>query len=105
MQISNGTFCPLVKGPCKQLECTFFIKLRGTNSNTGADVDEWDCAVKWLPVLLIENAKEARQTGAAIESHRNEAVHIAMTGKPQAETTRKFIAAYAAEGAKLIGNG
>ncbi len=26
----------------------------------------------WLPVLLIENAQQSRQTGAAVESFRNE---------------------------------
>ena len=28
----------------------------------------------WLPVLLIENAQQSRQTGAAVESFRNEMV-------------------------------
>jgi hypothetical protein len=35
-------------------------------------VDEWGCAVAWLPLLLIENASQSRQTGAAVESFRNE---------------------------------
>jgi hypothetical protein len=33
-----------------------------------------DCAIKWIPVLLIENAQMERQTGAAVESFRNESV-------------------------------
>lgn len=45
----------------------------GTNPQTGVQVSEWGCAVEWLPVLLIENAKEVRQTAAAVESARNEA--------------------------------
>ena len=28
----------------------------------------------WLPTLLIENAQQSRQTGAAVESFRNEMV-------------------------------
>ena len=74
MKVENGDFCPLVKGKCKGLQCTFMIQLRGTNPNTGQPVDEWDCAIKWLPVLLIENAKQTRQAGAATESMRNEIV-------------------------------
>ena len=31
-------------------------------------------AMAWMPVLLIENAQMSRQTGAAVESFRNEMV-------------------------------
>lgn len=72
MQLEQATFCPLVKGPCKKLECLWFIKLQGQNPNTGAAVDEYNCAVAWLPMLLIENAQMSKQTGAAVESFRNE---------------------------------
>jgi hypothetical protein len=50
--------------------------LRGTNPNTGKEVDEWMCAVAALPMLQIEVAKEARQGAAATESFRNEVVAI-----------------------------
>lgn len=46
----------------------------GQNPNTGADVDEWGCAQAWLPVLMVENSQQQRQTGAAVESFRNEMV-------------------------------
>lgn len=42
------------------------------NPNTGEPVDEWQCAVNLLPVLLIENSQQQRSTGAAVESLRNE---------------------------------
>lgn len=71
MKINNGTFCPLVGGDCKQLQCSWFVQLRGKHPQTGEPMDEWDCAVKWLPVLLIEGAQESRQTAAAVESFRN----------------------------------
>ncbi len=34
-------------------------------------------AVTWLPVLMIENSQQQRQTGAAVESFRNEVVKSA----------------------------
>jgi len=37
-------------------------------------MDEWGCAQAWLPVLMIENSQQQRQTGAAVESFRNEMV-------------------------------
>lgn len=74
MQIKTGTLCPLLKKDCVQMQCAWFTQIRGKNPQTGADVDEWGCAVTWLPVLMIENSQQQRQTGAAVESFRNEMV-------------------------------
>lgn len=74
MKIENGKFCPLIKKDCVGLQCTWMIQLRGNHPQTGEPVDEWDCSIKWLPMLLIENAKEVRQGAAATESFRNEMV-------------------------------
>ncbi len=75
MQLDPKANCPLDSfKPCRQLDCAWFTKLAGTNPNTGQQVDEWGCAVAWLPVLLIENSQQQRQTGAAVESFRNEMV-------------------------------
>lgn len=67
-----GTTCPLMKGKCIEARCMWWIQLRGTNKNTGKEIDEHGCAVAWLPMLMVENANEQRQTAAAVESLRNE---------------------------------
>jgi hypothetical protein len=73
LEVKQG--CPLNKfEPCKQLKCAWFMKLAGQDPNTGEQVDEWGCVVSWLPVLLVENAKQMRHSGAAVESFRNEMV-------------------------------
>jgi hypothetical protein len=74
MKLEPSTFCPLIKDECKKLGCGWFTQLRGTNPNTGKEIDEWGCAVTWLPLLLIENSQMQRHTGAAVESFRNEMV-------------------------------
>lgn len=75
MKIEPKNQCPLNNfEPCKELECAWFLKIRGTNPNTGQDVDDWGCSLAWLPILLIENSQQQRQTGAAVESFRNEMV-------------------------------
>jgi hypothetical protein len=74
MKLETGTFCPLIKKDCIQLKCAWFIQIRGANPQTGEPVDEWACAIRWMPVLTIENSLQQRQTGAAIESFRNEMV-------------------------------
>lgn len=74
MQMKPGDFCPLLKKDCMGIKCSWFTQMRGTHPNTGQPVDEWGCAITWLPVLLVENSQQQRQTGAAVESFRNEMV-------------------------------
>ena len=74
MKIEPGKFCPLIQADCKGLECSWFTQIRGHNPNTGKEVDEWGCAITWLPMLTIENSQQQRHTGAAVESFRNEMV-------------------------------
>ena len=97
MKIEAKPNCPLNNfEPCSQLECAWFMKIRGNNPNTGEEVDEWGCSMAWLPVLMIENSQQQRQTGAAVESFRNEMVKanevgqkvlLAAAGVPQAAQT------------------
>lgn len=75
MKLEVKQNCPLNDfEPCKQFDCAWFMKISGTNPNDGQPTEEWGCAMAWLPVLLIENAQQSRQTGAAVESFRNEMV-------------------------------
>lgn len=74
MKMKPGKFCPLIKKDCVGLKCSWFTEVRGMNPNTGEMVDEWGCAVTWLPMLQIETSQQARQAGAAVESFRNEVV-------------------------------
>jgi hypothetical protein len=75
LKIEPKNQCPLNKfEPCKQLDCAWFLKISGTNPNTGEALDEWGCSIAWMPILLIENSQMSRQTGAAVESFRNEMV-------------------------------
>lgn len=74
MQMKPGDFCPLIKKDCIGIKCSWFTQMRGTNPNTGQEVDEWNCAITWLPMLLTENSRQQRGTTAALESFRNEVV-------------------------------
>lgn len=74
MQLKNGTYCPLIKKDCIGLQCAWFTRVQGYDTNTGNQVDEYQCAIAWMPMLLIENSGQQRSTGAAVESFRNEMV-------------------------------
>jgi hypothetical protein len=82
MKIEAKTNCPLDNfNPCRQLECAWFLKIRGANPNTGEELDDWGCSMAWLPVLMIENSQQQRSTGAAVESFRNEMVKANEVGQ------------------------
>lgn len=74
MKLPPATWCPLVQGECRMSKCMWFIHIRGTNPQTGQEIDEPDCAVKWLPILMIDTTRAVRGTQAATESMRNEIV-------------------------------
>ena len=63
--------CPLLKDTCIENRCAWWQKIYG-KSPDGRQQEEFACAMTWLPVLLIENARESRGTQAAVESFRNE---------------------------------
>jgi hypothetical protein len=75
MKIEIKDNCPINNfEPCKKFECAWFTHIRGKNPQSNQEVDEFACAVAWIPMLLIENSQMQRQTGAAVESFRNEMV-------------------------------
>lgn len=73
------------------MECLFYTQVRGTNTNTGQEVDEWACAVSWIPTLLIENSKQQRSTGAAVEGLRNEVNSQAVLAALQLQNTKPVV--------------
>ena len=80
MKIEPKANCPLDNfNPCRQMDCAWFIQVRGTNPNSGKEVDEWACSMAWMPILLIENSQQQRSTGAAVETFRNEMVKANQT--------------------------
>lgn len=76
--------CPMMGGkPCVEdgtiidgelVACRFWITVQGMHPQTGEITNNNDCSFAWMPVLMIENSKVNRETGAAIESFRNEMV-------------------------------
>ena len=73
LEVKNN--CPLNNfEPCKMFDCAWFVQMRGTDPNSGKEVDDYACAIAWTPMLLVENALHTRHTSSAVESFRNEMV-------------------------------
>lgn len=79
-------------------DCPKFVRITGMNPNTGTPEDKVGCVDSFLPLLMIENSQQQRQTAAAIESMRNALVQI--RGAELEEMRR--LAAAASGGLKLI---
>lgn len=54
--------------------CPKFVHILGLDPQTGQPVDKFGCIDSFMHMLLIENSQMQRQTGAAVESFRNEVV-------------------------------
>lgn len=72
MQIPHGPDnlkCPLWKKTMSQVchTCPCWVLIRGKNPQGTEEIDRWDCAIAWLPMLLIENAQQSRQAGASAD--------------------------------------
>ena len=87
MQVPHGPdhlYCPFWRRKMSAVchTCPQWVQISGKNPTTGADVSGWHCVQSILPKLLVENAQQARENGAATESMRNELVRLASRPRP-----------------------
>ena len=71
-----GNVCPLHKKDMSKVcpTCPLWVKVLGKNPQSEETIERWDCSLALLPLMLIENSQAQRQTGAAVETFRNEVV-------------------------------
>lgn len=72
MTKQTGKWCPLIRKDCVEHKCAWYTHIAGVDPNTGQPVDHFQCAIQWLPMLMIENSQQQRSTSSAVESFRNE---------------------------------
>tara|TARA_R100001480_G_scaffold39017_1_gene51847 strand:+ start:370 stop:687 length:318 start_codon:yes stop_codon:yes gene_type:complete len=71
--------CPL-GSECQEIRdnkiyrCMWYTKVVGEDPNTGKTVDDWSCAISWMPTLQLEMSQTNRGQSQALESFRNETV-------------------------------
>lgn len=81
--LKDGEFCPLVKGECVRHKCAFFTKLVGLDPQSGQHIDKFGCAIAWLPVLLVENSQQQRQTAASVDKVSGQIVKVLFGALPE----------------------
>jgi hypothetical protein len=67
MSKEKFAYCPLIKKDCVGDACKFYVHVTGKHPQSGANLDMEDCAVRWLPTLLLEVSKEVRQGAASMD--------------------------------------
>lgn len=72
-------------------KCPKWIHIAGANPQTGETFDRFACSDAFMPLLLIENSQQSRQTGAAVESFRNVIADAIMPRLPFEKTEPKLI--------------
>jgi len=72
--VNEEPICRYFGVPCIKRACVHYQKLRGHHPQTGKPIDEWMCTDLWQNILLIEATQMSKQTGAAVESMRNEVI-------------------------------
>ena len=55
--------------------CRWYVHVMGRNPQTGAEIDEWDCAISFMPLIQIEGTQQARFTTSAVQKFQNEMVN------------------------------
>ena len=54
--------------------CAWYTKIQGHDPQTNEPLDEWRCAMQWMPLLQVETTGAQGKTSATVESFRNEMV-------------------------------
>lgn len=89
----EGAICPLHKKDTSEVchKCPWWSRVVGKNPQSEEMIDDWRCAVALLPMLLIENAQQTRQAGAAVESLRNGVVRGVADAVARANSNGRMI--------------
>ena len=88
--------CPFMSDAKKQVQCVkhdcqLWTQLMGDDPQTGVRRAEWNCAIAWQPLLMVETANQSRKTTSSVDSFRNEMVKgNAVTLQALTQTTKRL---------------
>lgn len=77
--IETRIICPL-GSKCEEIKdqtlvrCAWFTKLVGKDPQSEKEIDEWRCAIAWLPIMQVEVAQTNRGQTEALCSMRDETI-------------------------------
>lgn len=54
-----------------KLQCRWWVHLFGKDPQSEKIIDQWDCAIAWMPTCQIEGSQMTRQATASIDKVAN----------------------------------
>lgn len=68
-----GKTCPLYQKDMSEVchTCAFWVRLYGQNPNELGQIDSWNCAWAWAPILQVNLAREVANISAEISQLSN----------------------------------
>jgi hypothetical protein len=72
--------CPL-GSKCEEIRdnklhrCAWYTCLQGKNPQSDEILDEWRCAMTWMPIMMVENAQVGRGVNLAVNMMRDETIN------------------------------
>lgn len=76
-------YCPLIKKKCIQDKCAFWMHVLGRDPATNNPIDHFDCTIRWLPTLIIENSNQTRMGAASVDKVATEVAKVKVNMKHQ----------------------
>lgn len=66
--------CPLWRKPMAEVchTCPLWVQMRGQHPQTAQEIDQWNCSLALLPIMLVEVGRQQRSTAAAMETMTSE---------------------------------
>lgn len=77
--VKQVVICPL-GSKCEEIKsdtlyrCAWFVKLVGKDPQSEKEIDEWRCAMAWMPLMQVEVSQTNRGVAESVESLRNETI-------------------------------
>lgn len=71
--------CPLGH-KCEQIvdgklqRCAWYVKMYGSDPQTGQHIEDSKCSMAWQPLLMVETNGNLMRTNASVQSMRNETI-------------------------------
>ncbi len=52
-------------------KCRWWQHIQGKDPQSDKFIDQWDCAIAWMPTIGLEGAQQSRQCGASVDKVAN----------------------------------
>ena len=59
-----------------KVKCRWWQHVAGKDPQSEKQIDQWDCAIAWMPTIGIEGAQQSRQCGATMDKVTNQVIEV-----------------------------